>query len=75
MHLFKRLNFNGRDLKKYDVTSLIQLTKKDKKARLQSVNYILLKKLGQAYQTNTSYAHPVSDEIVYQAFTQLKGLE
>lgn len=74
-HLLGRLGFYGDGLKKFNLSALIKLTKKDKKARFQAVNYILLKKIGHVYQLKDSYAHPVTDKIVRQAFNQIiKGL-
>ena len=67
-NLFSQLGIDGKDLKKYELTKLIQATKKDKKARFQKVHYTLLQKMGGAHTSNGNYVHPVADKIVRQAF-------
>jgi 3-dehydroquinate synthase len=70
-NLLTRLGIKGSDLKKYDLTQLIQTTKRDKKVRSGSVNYALLQEIGMAHIANNQYVHPVNDNIVRQALKHI----
>lgn len=65
--LFLKLNISAHQLKELNDDEIIQATKSDKKMKSNNVRYILLKKLGQVYNDNNSFAYPVSDEIVKKA--------
>lgn len=71
-NLLSRLGFNGEDLKGRDVNAMIQATYQDKKAKLNHVHYVLLKKIGEAHVENNQYAHTVSEEMVRLAFENTK---
>lgn len=71
--LFKKLNIDTEFLKSVKTSDLISATKNDKKSIIDGqqskTRYILLKKIGQAYQNNNVFAHQVSDEVVKQALS------
>jgi 3-dehydroquinate synthase len=64
----KALGFDGKKLRKFDVNKIIQATRSDKKAKLNNVNYVLLKNIGKVYQHKKNYVHAVPDKIVKQAY-------
>lgn len=66
--LLARLGIVGKDLKKVDLNKIIQATKSDKKVRMGKARYVLLKNLGEVYTVKNTFAHPVTDEVVKEAF-------
>jgi 3-dehydroquinate synthase len=66
-YVMSQLGINGKALKKYDLTHLIEATKNDKKACSGNVRYVLLKDIGSVHITNGNYIHAVTDNIVRQA--------
>lgn len=69
--VFSQLGFNANDLKDVDLTALISATKNDKKMKLNTVHYTLLKSIGSVHINNEKFAHPVADEMVMQAFKNI----
>jgi 3-dehydroquinate synthase len=69
--IFAKLGILTKDLSKIAVSQVIQLTKLDKKVQAGKVQYVLLKNVGQVYEQKHSFVHPVSDEIVKQAFLEI----
>jgi 3-dehydroquinate synthase len=67
-NLMSKLDIYGKDLKKFNITQLLQATRNDKKVRLNNVHYTLLQKIGSAHISQKKYTHPVPDKIVKQAF-------
>ncbi len=69
--IFSELDIHISDLKKYSIKEIIRATKQDKKNKLGQSYYIILKKIGQVLVQKDTYAHPVNDQTVQQAFQQL----
>lgn len=67
------LNISKKLLLAFDPNKIIQATKNDKKIKHGKVHFVLLKNLGEVYQTNNAYTHAVSDQIVKQAFLDVCG--
>lgn len=67
-NILSKLGIHGKDLKRFDITKIIQATKNDKKVRFNSVHYVLLKKIGSAHISKGKYTHPVAEKLVKQAF-------
>lgn len=67
-NLMSELGIHGTDLKKFDITKILQATRNDKKNRRNNAHYALLQKIGDAYISKRKYAHSVPDKIVKQAF-------
>lgn len=65
------LNIQGKDLKKYPLSKLIQATKTDKKMSFGKVNYVLLKEIGLVHAPQYTYVHAISDDIIKQAFKKV----
>lgn len=69
--MFANLGIRAKDLKKYSIEKIIHATRNDKKNQFGRINYILLKNIGQVYIDQQKYAHPVTDEMVRNAFQQI----
>ncbi len=69
--LLLKLSISGSQLNKINIDEIIQTTKSDKKTKNDKVRYVLLEKIGQVYYQENKFAHPVSDEIVKQAFNEV----
>ncbi len=69
--LLLKLNISGNQLKEIHSDAIIQATKTDKKIKDNKVRYVLLKKIGQVYHENNTFAHPVSDEIVAKSLLEV----
>lgn len=67
-NIMSELGIHGKDLKRFNITKLLRVTRNDKKTRHNNVHYVLLQKIGGAYISKRQYTHPVSDKIVQQAF-------
>lgn len=67
-NLFQRLDISGAQLKAFHIDEVIAATQLDKKKRKGEIHYVLLNDLGQVYQTEQTFTHPVSDEVVKHAF-------
>lgn len=65
--LFFQLNISGEPLKNMDNDKIIEATQSDKKMKSNNVRYVLLKKLGEVYNDDNFFAHPVENEIVKKA--------
>lgn len=66
--ILMKLGITGKPLQKLNMTKIIVATKSDKKAKSNQTRYVLLKKIGQTHNTNNSYTHAVSDQLVKKAF-------
>ena len=64
---------NSKKLKKFSSAKLIDATKADKKVRDGEVYYVLLKTIGQVYQNNKYFVHPVADDVVREAYAALSS--
>jgi len=71
--ILSSLGIKAHHLAIYNIKNIIQWTKIDKKARANSVNYVLLKRIGQVYQKQNSYVHAVTDKTVANAFCAILG--
>ncbi len=65
--LFLKLNISWQQIKHINSDDVIHATKNDKKIKLNNVRYVLLEKLGKAYEDDGIFAHPVTDDIVKKA--------
>lgn len=65
---FARLGIRGNVLKKMKATQIIQATRSDKKVKMGTARYVLLKNLGEVYTEKNVSAHPVADSVVREAF-------
>lgn len=68
---FSKLGILPQQLKKYPVEKVLQATRLDKKKKLGRVLYVLLQDIGKIYAHNETYAHPIEDELVKQAYQQI----
>lgn len=68
-----RLGFKGDKLKKFDVEKILQVTHLDKKATSGKTRYVLLKSIGQVYQTQKIFSHYVPNKVVKKAFSTVIG--
>jgi 3-dehydroquinate synthase len=66
-----QLDIHATHLKKYDINRLIQATKIDKKSIATAAQITLLTDIGQIYHNNKRVAHPISANIIKQAFLAL----
>lgn len=64
---FARLGFDQRFLRKFSAEKILKSTKLDKKVAQGEVYYVLLQTIGQVYQVEGRYAHPVTDSVVLEA--------
>jgi 3-dehydroquinate synthase len=69
--LLSQIGIMGKDLKKFDINKIIQVTKLDKKVKTDKVHYVLLSSLGEVYTDHKNVVHSVTDTIVKEAFLQL----
>lgn len=65
----KRLGLNGTDLLPFDIDKLIASTQSDKKKKQGMVRYVLLSGLGTVYKHDEQYVHPVSIDMIKEAFS------
>jgi len=66
-------DINAHSLSEMDSTQLIQATYHDKKNIADQVRYVLLSKIGEVYQDDHLFAHPVADEVVKKALALVSG--
>ena len=65
---FAELGILGKNLGRFDIDKIIEVTKIDKKAKIGQPYYVLLKEIGQVHIDNNAFAHIiVSDEVVKKA--------
>lgn len=66
-YAFSELGILGKDLERFDIDKIIEVTKIDKKAKIGRPHYVLLKEIGKVHIDNNAFAHIISDDIVKQA--------
>ena len=69
--LLNHLDIQSNQLSNFDVDEVIQRTQFDKKKRAGVVHYVLLQELGNVHTLNQQFTHPVSDDIVKNAFLEI----
>lgn len=67
-NFLSKLNIRSSELKDFDVDEVILCTQSDKKKLAGRVRYVLINGLGSVYTMGNQFAHPVSDEMVKNAF-------
>lgn len=72
-NLLQRLNIQVSDLRKFNINTILQKTKLDKKKRDEKVHYVLLNSLGSVHEMSNQFAHVVEEEIVRNAFSEITG--
>lgn len=69
--IFADLGIRPAGLKKFAIADIIAATQLDKKVKAGKVQYVLLQGLGNVYQGKGMFAHPVTDEVIKQAYLAL----
>lgn len=69
--IFAQLGIQTKPLKKFTAKQLLSAMQSDKKTAAGKVRYVLLKKIGQVYDSEGKYAHPVANDVVKQALLEL----
>ena len=63
-----RLGIHSNELLSFDIDAILAATQTDKKRQHNETHYVLLCGLGRVYEDKQRFAHPVSNDIVRQAF-------
>ena len=69
--LLRRFGVTSKPLYKFPVKKILETTRMDKKSRGGIPQYVLLKEIGSVYIDGGRYAHPVPDDLVEEAITQI----
>lgn len=71
--VFADLGITANDLKKFNITSILQATKHDKKIKSNQVRYVLLQDIGKIYKQKSQIIHSIPDSFVKQTFNSMIG--
>ncbi len=66
---FAQLEITPALFAKYDLSTILEATRSDKKTRAGVARYVLLRKLGEIDRTGGNVAHPVEEEVVKKALS------
>jgi 3-dehydroquinate synthase len=65
------LGIEGKALKKFPITTVLDCSRLDKKSKNELCHMVLLNGLGKVYQENNQFTHPVTDAEIINAFQEV----